>query len=298
MQKMTKLTKAIRRLPTWLHHRWWHFINILTKYKVKPFSARYWWTRNLLVKEICELAINNPKHWLDYLKEPKYRYYDERIVEYSWVATKLSTLTPKARFLDVGCVMNTGYFLDKILRLFEDVHFLNLVSEPLALHGRISFHSQDIRACELPRKTFDFITCISTLEHVNGDNSYNNFSLNKSAEIEKQELPTGPCWQEAFEVLLDLVKPGGLLLISMPYGKGEWVNGEYQIGETDIKDFYSIAEKHGVDLKMSIMYKHNYGWSLDPSQVDTFIPKAGSSAVALIETVKKFKKKTSCEEIA
>jgi SAM-dependent methyltransferase len=282
---MRKAIKSISKLPTFIHHQWWSLLNTLKGYKVEPFSIRYWWTRSLLVNEICELVINDPEHWLDYLKQSKYKYYDERIVEYSWVATKFSSLTPKARFLDVGCVMNTGYFLDKTLRKFSDVHFLNLVSEPLALHGRISFHSQDIRACDLPKKTFDFITCISTLEHVSGDNSYNNFSLNKSAEIETQKANSEPCWQEAFEALLNLLKPDGLLLVSMPYGKGEWVNGEYQIGEADIKDFYSIAEKYGVGLKVSIMYKHAYGWSQEPSQISTLMPKAGSNAVTLIETV-------------
>ncbi len=287
---MKKNNKAIQ-LKTWLHHRWWHFINIVTRYKVEPFSIRYWWTRDLLVKQICEITINDPEHWLDFLKDPRYKYYDERLVEYSWVATKFSSLTPKARFLDVGCVMNTDYFLRKILRLFEDVHFLNLVSEPLALHGRISFHSQDIRVCELPRKSFDFITCISTLEHVGGDNSYNDFSLNKSAEIKiKNYLTNKPCWQEGFEVLLELLKPDGILLISMPYGKGEWINCKYryyELGETDIKDFYSIAKKYDVDLKISIIYKHDYGWSLDSSQKLTSIPKVGSNAVALIETIRK-----------
>lgn len=272
-----------------VRYKWWNFLNSSRNYQVEPFSVRYWWTRQKLVTEICEETLKAPEKWPTYLQQVRFKFYDERIAEYSWVMLRLSQLGSKPRFLDVGCVMNTEYCLEKLLKQFSDIHFLNLVSEPLALHGRISYHSQDIRLCNLPKTSFDCITCISTLEHVGGDNSYNNFSINGSAEFETSEKYSTSCWQHGFITLMELLAPQGLLLVSMPYGDGAWKNGEYQLGNKDIQEFYEIAERYNRKIMITILQKGNNGWYeksdlLTPIAVDGLRP-AGANAVALIETI-------------
>jgi len=289
MNTLRKLINSVGTLPTKLHHQWWGLLNRFTAYEVEPFSIRYWWTRQELVAEVCENVLKSPEKWLFFLQQPRFKFYDERICEYSWVILSLSKLGSKQRFLDVGCVMNTSYCLEKLLQQFSDVHFLNLVSEPLALHGRISFHSQDIRESDLPKQSFDCITCISTLEHVGADNSYNDFSLNGSAEIKASQSNAEACWQEAFISLMELLSPQGLLLVSMPYGEGLWKNGEYRLGSNDIQEFYEIAARYGRKIMITILHKDSQGWF---SQFDESTPvwphglkPAGANAVALIETI-------------
>ena len=291
MNPVRKLLKSTENSLTSLHIQWWNFLNWYRQYEVEPYSSRYWWTRQQLVAEICDRTQADPEQWHTYIRQSRFRFYDERIVEYSWAASRIFQLGSKNRFLDVGCVMNTGYFLEKLLKQFSDIHFLNLVSEPLALQGRISFHSQDIRQCNLPKHFFDCITCISTLEHVGGDNSYNNFSLNGSAEIEVAKSDSGACWQEAFTSLMELLKPEGLLLVSMPYGGGIWKNGEYRLGEQDIQEFYQIASRYNRKILITIMQKDENGWTQiheSQSVVAAKLPPAGANAVALVETVNDF----------
>ncbi|OUL19785.1 hypothetical protein BV378_31705 [Nostoc sp. RF31YmG] len=273
---LRKILNVIGNLLTSLHHEWWNFLNWQQKYQVEPYSIRYWWTRQQIVTEVCDHTLADPEGWKTYIRDPRFQFYDERIVEYSWAMHHINQLENKKRFLDVGCVMNTHYCLEKLLHQFSDVHFLNLVSEPLALQGRISFHSQDLRQCNLPSHSFDCITCISTLEHVGGDNSYNSFSLNGSAEIQASPRNSVASWQQGFAELLRLLTPDGLLLVSMPYGEGSWRNGEYYLGENDLKDFYEIASSYQRQINITLFQKDEQGWSQKeiPSSVT---PKMASS---------------------
>lgn len=289
MSILRKTWNLVDNLFTSTHHKWWNFLNWYQKYQVKPFSARYWWTRQKIVGEICERTLAASEYWDAYIHQPHLRFYDERIVEYSWAINKISKLEQKTRFLDIGCVMNTKYCLEKLLKQFTDIHFLNLVSEPLAMHGRISFHTQDIRECDLPKHSFDCITCISTLEHVGGDNSYNDFSINGTSEIEAPNQYREPCWQEGFISLMELLAPDGLLLVSMPYGGGLWKNGEYKLGEQDIEDFHEIASRYKRKVITTIMQKDKNGWHKinDSKHINatTNLQPAGANMVTLVETV-------------
>ena len=191
------------------------------------------------------------------------------------------------RFLDVGCVKNTAYCLRQLCRRYGNIHFLNLVSEPLALHGRISFQCQDIRDCNLPRQSFDAVTCLSTIEHVGGDNSY-NVSPNRTAELAAPS-PTRACWQPAFVSLLSLLKPGGLLILSTPFGMGAWKNGSYELGRTDLCALHDLAEGNGRRLRVRLFGKDTGGWrflSDDRPVPEDYLcdSQAGSRAVLLVQT--------------
>ncbi|MEH2250272.1 class I SAM-dependent methyltransferase [Nostoc sp.] len=286
---LRKILNFIDNSLTSLHHKWWNFLNWHQQYQVEPFSVRYWWTRQQIVTEVCDHILTAPEDWKTYIRDPRFQFYDERIVEYSWAMRHISQLGKKERFLDVGCVMNTHYCLEKLLQQFSDIHFLNLVSEPLALQGRISFHSQDIRQCNLPPHSFDCITCISTLEHVGGDNSYNSFSLNGSAETQASPINSVTSWQQGFTELLRLLTTDGLLLVSMPFGKGAWINGEYYLGENDLKNFYDIASSYQRQINITLFQKNEHGWyekempySLPPKMTSS---TAGASTVLLVKII-------------
>ncbi len=280
-----------------LHLKWWDLQNQIGKYSVQPYSPRYWWTRQELVSQLCESTLLNPDNWHNFIYQPHFQFYDERLVEYSWAMKQITRLGKSDRFLDVGCVMNTPYTLRKLINQFTDIHFLNLVSEPLAMQGRISFHSQDIRSCDLPHGSFDCITCISTLEHVGGDNQYNDFSENGSAELtldSSLENQQG-LWKPAFTALLKLIKPGGLLLVTMPCGseqQGVWQKGEYRLGIEELEQFQILAAQFNREVKLTLMKKTIMGWkeaSVGEMNIDRDrqepLRSFGADVVVLVETV-------------
>jgi hypothetical protein len=160
-------------------------------------------------------------------------------------------------FLDVGCVCNIDYFLDFLITRYRHIHFLNLISEPLARQGRISYYSQDIRSHTLPLHSFECISCISTLEHVAGNNSYNDASKNGTAEL-SEELGD---WRVALPQLFDLLTPKGRLLITTPYGDGQWHRGEYRFSREDVGTIEQMAKSHQRTTTKWLMLKDRGGWS-------------------------------------
>jgi hypothetical protein len=184
--------------------------------------------------------------------------------------------------------MNTDFTLGLLFRQFEDIHFLNLVSEPLFRHGRVSFHAQDIRTCDLPERSFDVVTCLSTIEHVGGDNSYNEFSPNGTAEVARSH-GGGPGWPPAWEKLLRLVKPDGLLLVRTPFGAGCWRDGEYEFGPSDVAALRADAGRRGHGVTARVFGKDAGGWRFcsdgtAPLADDLPSSRAGSRAVLLVES--------------
>jgi hypothetical protein len=287
MSRVHDLLTAPARLATRAHFAWWQLLNAASGYKVAPFNARYWWTRARLVTEVCDQVLASPTAWETVIRQPRFRHYDERVVEYSWAMSRIAAVGCAERYLDVGCVLNTEYCLRKLTSQFKDIHFLNLVSEPLALHGRISYHCEDVRASNLRPGWFDVVTCLSTIEHVGGDNSYNR-SPNGTAELAHGS--GRQAWKPAFQSLLGLVKSNGLLLVSMPFGEGNWRDGYYEFGPADVAEIHEMALVIARQVRTRVYGKDDGGWrylsegnAVPPANLPS--TAAGSRAVLLVETL-------------
>jgi hypothetical protein len=95
------------------------------------------------------------------LELPPGKHGNERIVEYSWALTQLE---PQTSILDVGTVappIMSGYpeFVFSITRRLG-CRYTTLDSMPGA------HILADMRDVSLPDKSYDVVTCISTLEHI------------------------------------------------------------------------------------------------------------------------------------
>ena len=138
---------------------------------------------------------------------------DERSVEYPWIFSKISN--DKKIMLDAGSTFNfnfiTGhpYIKNKELTIYtffpeKDCFFKN----------RINYVFGDLRNMFFKDETFEEIVSQSTIEHIDMDNSiygYNDkFTQDKSYEYLK-----------AVSEMLRVLKHGGKLLITFPYGKFE-----------------------------------------------------------------------------
>jgi len=146
---------------------------------------------------------------------------DERCVEYPWAIARLRGSA--GNLLDAGSVFNFDYILNcPSLEPFK-ITIVNLHPETNCYHGRaVNYLYEDLRSLPLADKWFEQIVCISTLEHIGFDNEL------FSSQFEAGS-PSGPLasnfsdadYKQALLELWRVLKPGGVLLLSVPFGVRE-----------------------------------------------------------------------------
>jgi SAM-dependent methyltransferase len=140
----------------------------------------------------------------------------ERAVEFGWVRHHLST----GDVLDAGSALNHQVILDRVLPVVSSLTILTLEPEERSWPERgVRYLYQDLRRLEIPDGTFDMAVSLSTLEHVGLDNSrfYDSHAPQGNPDDEAQR---------AMGELARVVKPGGVLLITVPFGRSwrtDWV---------------------------------------------------------------------------
>jgi SAM-dependent methyltransferase len=135
---------------------------------------------------------------------------DERCVEYPWVFAQLPPAP--ATVLDAGSVLNREILLDLPLLSDKKLHILTLGPEKVAYWQRgISYLYDDLRELPVRDGYYDYVVCVSTLEHVGFDNS------GYTASDAHREYRPGDFLAVMAE-LRRVLKPGGSLLLTVPFG--------------------------------------------------------------------------------
>jgi len=135
-----------------------------------------------------------------YTRFPEYHVIEQKILSHARSISQCSVL-------DIGSPKLLGLYLayHHTLQLrLTDIDSLNTAPyqamwekwAPRA-RGHAAFQIQDVRQLEIPSETFDIVYCMSVLEHIEG----------------KEQDRT------AVREMLRVLKPNGLLLISVPYGQ-------------------------------------------------------------------------------
>jgi SAM-dependent methyltransferase len=135
---------------------------------------------------------------------------DERCIEYPWFCAKVS---PDAvEYLDAGATLNNSLVLGLPCLKRKHLTILTLAPEPVCYWTLgISYQFSDLRNLPFKHHWFDEIACLSTLEHVGMDNSmYSKARRHQEKKIKDFEL--------ALLELKRVLKPGGQLMFSVPYG--------------------------------------------------------------------------------
>lgn len=142
---------------------------------------------------------------------------DERIVEYAWVFANLSK--EKSNLLDAGGVFNYDFIVNQEIIKNKELHILTY--EPEAKHfpeNRISYLFADLRNIPIRDNFYDEISCISTIEHIDMDNSIYGWNKdNKVISVEKKSYE----YLIAVEEMTRVLKGGGVFLLTFPFGKFE-----------------------------------------------------------------------------
>jgi SAM-dependent methyltransferase len=184
-------------------------------------NGRVAWSEGYIEYKFNEIEKNiNNKNLLDTIRENKlptgYGYrIDERVVEYPWIMAHLQSNSGK--LLDAGSTFNFDCIVSFPLIQQKELYIHTYYPEsPNFNEKRISYIYGDLR--ELPYKDafFDEIVSQSTIEHIDMDNSIYGYDI-RHTDGERKSYE----YLKAIEEMLRVLKNGGTLLLTFPYGKFE-----------------------------------------------------------------------------
>jgi len=224
----------------------------------KPWSLGYFEYRARFVNDVLSNAklLTAFKH-----NEPlPYNYgigLDERCVEYPWAISRLDSKPTCC--LDAGSALNHAYVLDHRIFNNKQLYILTLSPEPQCFWRRgISYLYEDLRHISMRDHFYDTIISISTLEHVGFDNSL--FTTDGAHQLETSDGDFKIAVRELWRVL----KPGGQLLITVPFGV--FTNfGTFQ--QFDLALLHSLESSvEAVSTERTFYMYTKQGWELSDAE--------------------------------
>lgn len=193
----------------------------------------------------------------------------DRYIEYPWVIEQIRNIDGK--ILDVGSTMCDCFYA--ILPKTAQIHGINL-NDKIIKNKDINFKRGDIRKTDYLNNFFDYITCISTLEHIGVGGRYNS-----------DNDPAGD--KKAMLEMNRIIKKNGVLLVSIPYGIRDVLPINKLYNKERIKDLFASFE-----IIEQIYYKFDHQWRVwlktterEASQTDMI--KDCWYALLLIKAIKK-----------
>jgi len=198
---------------------------------------------------------------------------DERIVEYPWIFSQLSD-TPTTT-LDAGSTFNFEYLLDHPTISHKYLFIHTYYPEKQNFNQkRVSYTYGDLR--ELPYKDnfFEEIISQSTIEHIDMDNSIYGYQLQHHENQETKSYE----YLKAVAEMLRVLKKGGKLLLTFPFGKFENHGFFQQFDEEMLDKILKYFEEKGTYTTNFFRYLPN-GWIAcekeDCKEVESFNPHTG-----------------------
>jgi SAM-dependent methyltransferase len=237
-----------------------------------PWSPGYLDYRN----EQIDKAINNAatlQHFVVKSIPQNFGYkLDERIVEYCWIFSQMPN--DKIRLLDAGSTFNYNFIVNHQSIVQKDLTILTYAPEkPNFNENRISYLYADLRDIPLRDEYFDMVVSQSTIEHIDMDNSIYGYDIAHTKE-EKKSYEYLKAVQEMERVL----KKGGILLMTFPYGKFEH-HGFFQQFDAEMLDKLLNLLKDKGNCELSFFRYLPHGWAFcskdDCKNIESFNPHTG-----------------------
>jgi SAM-dependent methyltransferase len=180
--------------------------------------------------------------------------FDERVVEYPWLFSRGLS----GRVLDAGSVLNHRHLVERLLPAVEDLTIVTLAPEPTAHTSLgVSHLYGDLRTLPLRDGWFDEVVCLSTLEHVGMDNAVYGAAAPRAQDPQAEAV-------KALRELLRVVRPGGRIHISVPFGRREDHGWHRQLNRKDVDGLLAAA---GAASHEETVFRHTRsGWRRSSSR--------------------------------
>ena len=158
--------------------------------------------------------------------------FDERAVEYPWLFSR----GPRGHVLDAGSVLNHRHVLEPMLDAADDLTIVTLAPEQASFNELgVSYLYADLRDLPLRDDWFDEVVCLSTLEHVGMDTAIYGATTPRAADPQAEAA-------KALRELLRVVKPGGRVHVSVPFGRSEDLGWLRQLDRAEVDDLFTRAD--------------------------------------------------------
>lgn len=182
---------------------------------------------------------------------------DERIIEYPWLFSRLSA--DSGRLLDAGSILNFEFLLEQPVLQNKKIHICTLAPEPRCFWRKgVSYDYEDLRCLPYQTDLFDWIACVSTIEHVGMDNTLYTNTAAKGESKPKDYLL-------ALAELKRVLKPGGFLYLTAPFGKAA-DHGWFQVFDHEMIEGL-IENFQPSDMKQDYFLYRQEGWRrCEPSE--------------------------------
>lgn len=173
----------------------------------KPWSSGYSTYKEEHIKKALSIGNFDPKR----LATGYGFRIDERIIEYPWLFSSLPS--GEGNLLDAGSILNFDFIVSHKSLEGKRVFISTLAPESNCFWSNgVNYIYEDLRDACYKDNFFDWVVSLSTIEHIGLDNS-----MLYAADAKKENNPAS--YLDAIMEFRRVLKPGGRLYLSMPFGK-------------------------------------------------------------------------------
>jgi len=141
---------------------------------------------------------------------------DERVVEYPWLFSRI--INSNQEILDAGSTFNFDFIVSH-KKIKENNLTIYTFAPEFKSHNseHISYVYGDLRNLPFKNELFDIVVSHSTIEHIDMDNSLYGYDLPYNRNVNDKSYE----YIIAVKEMIRVLRKGGNLLLTFPYGKFE-----------------------------------------------------------------------------